>query len=272
MTRAGHDPAMDASVADQPGFRRLCMMIDLESYSKHDGPGQLAVQAALEEVLDKAARDAGLRRETWFRQDSGDGELAVLPATEPDVALVGTFPLALEKALGDLHRRDDLLLRLRVAINHGPAQLAAKGYAGAGVIEAGRLADARVVRTALARAPQARLVLALSERLFTDVVRGGYTPWRPSDFRRLPIEEEKFQGAAWVRVPGVDPGQLTPGPDRAEEPTEEPAGASVSQRATATNSTVLQSGRDITYAPHGTVTTIHGDLNMPYGHIGPRHG
>lgn len=272
MRRAGHDPAMDPSVANQPGFRRLCMMIDLESYSKRDGPGQLAVQAALDEVLDTAAREAGLHRENWYRQDSGDGELVVLPSGESDVALVGNFPPALEEALRTIHRRDDLLLRLRVAINHGPAQPAAKGYAGAGVIEAGRLADARVVRAALARAPQARMVLALSERLFTDVVRGGYTRWRPSDFCRLLIDEEKFRGAAWVRVPGVDPGEIAPDGAGSGETGDEPATATVSQRAMATNSTVLQSGRDITYVPHGTVTTVRGDLNMPFGHIGPRNG
>ena len=212
MSTLHHHPAMDESVAQQPGFRRLCIAFDVEGYRKRDGPGQHAVQAALAEVLDTAARDVGLDRQSWYRQDSGDGELAVLPPGESDATVVGSFPPALDAALSDLHRRDGLVLRMRVAIGHGVAQPAAKGYAGAGVIEVSSIADAQVLRTVLAGAQQARLVLALSDRLFTDVVRGGYTPLRAADFLRVPISEAKFSGTAWVRVPGVDPERLSVGP------------------------------------------------------------
>ena len=204
---------MNASVAHRHGFRRLCMMVDLEGYSRRDGPGQEGAQLALAEALDTAAAASGLRRNTWFRQDSGDGELAVLPAEEPEAVLVSAFPAAFDDALRRIHRRDGLLLRTRIAVHHGVAHPAAKGYAGAGVVEVARIVGADPVRRALASVPEARVVLALSQQVYSDAVVQGYSALQPSHFRRVGIADNEFRGTAWLAIPGVDPSRM-----RVDEP------------------------------------------------------
>ncbi|MGI9004064.1 MAG: hypothetical protein ACR2GH_20850 [Pseudonocardia sp.] len=264
---------MDAPATHEHGLRRLCLVVDLEDYRKRSGPEQAAAQAGLAKALDTAATVVGLRREAWYRQDAGDGELAVLPPAEPETILVSDFPAALNEALRAIHQRDGLFLRVRFAIHHGLAHSAAKGYAGAGIIEVRSIADAGPVRRALTAAREARMVVALSDRLFTDVVRGGYTHLRTTDFHKVRIDEEKFHGSAWVSVPGVDLATLEAYALTGDDSVPDGArSAQVSQNAAATHSTVLQAGRDLTHAPNSTVTTVHGDFHMPGGHIGPRHG
>lgn len=272
MTRPGEDPSMNPSTDRRHGFRRLCLVVDLEGYSKRTGPGQAAAQAGLAEALDAAAAACGVRRASWHRQETGDGELAVLPPDEPEALVVSAFPAALDEALRAIHRRDDLFLRIRLVMHHGIAHPAPKGHAGAGVITACRIAEAGTVRRALAAAPGARMVLALSDTLFTDVIGGGYTHLSSSDFHQVRIEEQKFRGSAWLALPGVDPSSIESslaGEDgsAAENPT-----AQIAQHVTADHSTVFQAARDITHAPNSIVTTVNGDFHMPGGHIGPRRG
>jgi hypothetical protein len=69
---------MDALPTERPE-RRTCLTIDLENYSRLDGPAQDAAQRGLSEALTAAAAEAGLERMGWLRQESGDRELAVLP-------------------------------------------------------------------------------------------------------------------------------------------------------------------------------------------------
>lgn len=254
------------------GLRRLCLRVDLEGYRRRDGPAQTVAQAALDTALSSAARAVGLDRNAWFRQEAGDGELAVLPPDVPEEAVVTAFPSALDEALRGIHRTRDLVLRTRLAIHYGIAQRAALGYSGDGVIEVSSIVDARVVRAVLAGAPEARLVLALSDRVFTETVRGGYTAWSPAAFRRVEITEAKFRGTAWLTVPGTDPARLVIEDGATDSIGEGDPPTAATQHVTATNSVVLQAGRDAAYAPHGSIVNIGRDLHNEGGHIGPSHG
>lgn len=207
------------AVTDWMSTRGTCVVVDLENYSSLDGVRQVQAQEALADVLARAAMRAGLRRPDWCRQPAGDGELAVLPATEPQADVVGTFPLALDALLREREAVSGLRLRVRMAIVDGRVTTAAMGFADHAVIAAGRMADAPPVRHALATSAEGRLVLALSAGLYRDVIRHGDTAIAPQQFRRVPIE--CIQSDAWITIIGVDPDELVPAAeDRPPDPTD----------------------------------------------------
>jgi hypothetical protein len=152
-----------------------------------------AAEPALEAVADNAAEAAGLRRHTWRRLTGGDSEFAMLPTTEPVVAVVDRYVRELNAELFRHNRRlrTEARLRLRVAIHFGPIARAA-------------LVDAAVLRAALAEAEEANLALLLSERVYVDTVASRVTSWRPGQFRQVRVRQQAFDEDAWLWVPNHD--------------------------------------------------------------------
>jgi class 3 adenylate cyclase len=173
---------------------RLLVAVDVEGYSKLDALDQSLVQSRLSDVLDVAARNAGLDRDLWYRQMRGDGELAVLP-TDADAAwVVAHFTGRLAEALADL-RAAGTPLRMRVAMHCGPLTAGAFGLVGDAPIVTCRLLDAKVVREALATADD-DLVLVISQQLHDDVVRTRFHELDPSRFRhtRFRVKSQVYSG------------------------------------------------------------------------------
>ncbi|MEU4743641.1 hypothetical protein AB0G02_24690 [Actinosynnema sp. NPDC023658] len=173
---------------------RLVVAVDVEGYSKLDALDQSLVQSRLSDVLDAAARNAGLDRGLWYRQVRGDGELAVLP-TDADAAwVVAHFTEQLAEALADL-RAAGTPLRMRVAMHCGPLTQGAFGLVGDAPIVTCRLLDAKVVRDALAAADD-DLVLVISQRLHDDVVRTRFHDLDPTRFRptRFRVKHQWYSG------------------------------------------------------------------------------
>ncbi|MCE6994050.1 hypothetical protein LZG04_04365 [Saccharothrix sp. S26] len=180
---------------------RLVVAVDVEGYSKLDALDQSLVQSRLSDVLDVAARKAGLDRDQWYRQVRGDGELAVLP-TDADAAwVVAHFTEQLVEALADL-RRAGTPLRMRVAMHCGPLTAGAFGLVGDAPIVTCRLLDAKVVRDALAGAED-DLVLVISQQLHDDVVRTRFHDLDPSRFRptRFRMKNQQYSGYLCTGAP-----------------------------------------------------------------------
>ncbi|WP_306750148.1 hypothetical protein [Saccharothrix yanglingensis] len=173
---------------------RLVVAVDVEGYSKLDALDQSLVQARLSDVLDAAARNAGLDRDLWYRQVRGDGELAVLPADADAAWVVARFTEQLARALADL-RAAGTPLRMRLAMHCGPLTAGAFGLVGDAPIVACRLLDAKVVREELATSDD-DLVLVISDRLFADVVRTRFHDLDPTRFRpaRFRVKSTRYSG------------------------------------------------------------------------------
>jgi len=185
--------------------RRLLISVDARGYGASDDRRQSAIQKALLDLLDEAAARATLARRTWLRQAAGDGELSVLPETEPEPCVVDDLVRELSAAL-TLHNEDfhaDARLRLRIAIHHGVAIRAANGFSGQGVVVVSRLVDSRPLRTAL-QISGADLAVILSRRVFLDTVVQRHTSLRAADFRKVRIQNKEYNEDAWIRVPGAD--------------------------------------------------------------------
>jgi hypothetical protein len=188
-----------------PFTRYLCLSVDAQGYSRRDDGGQSGLQRELVTLLDDAAAAVGLNRECWHRQGSGDGELALIPSSEPETVVVQDFTMTLARYLShrNMDRSGTERLRLRLAVDHGLARVDANGFAGATVVGVARMVDAQAVRAVLDQAVGAPLVQVLSDHLYHALVEAGHVG-STEEFRTISLRHKEFQAQAWVRAPGAD--------------------------------------------------------------------
>jgi len=189
--------------------RHVLISVDAKGYGGATARGHQRIQEGLLRVLDQAAERAGLARRTWTRQPGGDGELAILPPSEPEPKVVEDFPRALASALRvhnrDLHPR--FRLRLRLAVHHGVALPAPNGYAGDGPVAVSRLCDSRPLKDALA-ASGADLAVVYSRRVVDDVIRQELTGLSTEALREVRVVRKEFDEPAWIWIPEGDVNAL----------------------------------------------------------------
>jgi hypothetical protein len=163
--------------------------VDIAGFSRLHTAEQVAVQADLTKALEIAAAAAGLDRELWNVQVSGDGELAVLPPGIDGSRLVADYPRELERALAVINRtrRPAGRLRIRVALHHGPVAAGLLGPAGTAPIVVMRLLDTDALRDELRHRVHEDLVLIVSRELHDDVIRSRFRGLDPAAF--FPVEQ-----------------------------------------------------------------------------------
>ncbi|WP_432836661.1 hypothetical protein [Dactylosporangium sp. CA-092794] len=190
-------PAPAAAVVAEPplddledGAQRLCLAVDIESYSARSTFGHCDAQRRLVEALDAAAETAGVGRELWQSQPQGDGLLAVLPAALNPLRFVPDLLHELRIALKETNRfvRAEARVRLRLGLHLGLVVQAANGFGGSAVIAACRLRDCGPVRALLREDPVTDLVVAVSPAFYRDVVQEEPRHLRASDFRPVTVE------------------------------------------------------------------------------------
>lgn len=182
--------------------RHLCLAIDAKGYGGRDNVGQYDLQAQLPAVLAEAAQAAGLDRSAWQRQEQGDGEVALVPAAQPEPRVVDDLVRELDASLALLNhdRRSEARLRVRVAMHFGVAYKAPMGFAGEGVVVAARILNSSGLHQALEHEADANVVVAVSDRVYRDVVLPRHTSLREGDFFPVEINEKEYAGTAWIRV------------------------------------------------------------------------
>ncbi|WP_298560753.1 hypothetical protein [Streptomyces luteogriseus] len=232
--------------------RRLLLAVDAKGYGGVDVVTQREWQEAIRRLLEEAAQVAGLDWEQWVTQVGGDSVFAVLPQGASEPALVDPFMRQLEAGLRTFNRnrRDEAWLRLRAAVHFGTASPAANGFEGRAPVEIGRLLDSRVLKAALAAAPEAHLALAVSATVFNDVIGEAYTTIRPQEFREVRVAEKEYAGRAWIRVPGYDVASLDLG---VAGPGVEGSAGGAEAAAERSPSTPTASGDTVVHVINGTV-------------------
>ena len=206
--------------------RHLLVAVDAVGYGRGNDQDHFAMQSGIKAVLRDAAAAAQLDRDRWALQPAGDGELAVLPAGEPEPLVVDAYARQIDLRLSSYNSKlpPEHRIRLRMAVHHGSAMPAENGYAGRGVVAVTRLRDSPPVRDALASAPEAHLVLALTGQIFTDIVLQGHVSFAPADFSRALVQVKEFRDEAWIKVFGV-PAAAAPSPAPASTPVALPSAA-----------------------------------------------
>ncbi|MGW4059503.1 hypothetical protein ACWEGE_14535 [Amycolatopsis sp. NPDC004747] len=254
------------SVDELPPYRAL-LVVDTKGFGSSSGATQAMVAAAIPDVLSQAFARAGLR-EVWetalFPHGTGDGYgLGFDPRFLP--AVVSRFFDELQAVLAERDARlrsvaRSVRLRMRASLNVGPILEPDPGTTsaaalGTAVIATHRLLDAAPVRAVLERSDpdQTFLVVALSQRVFEDVLAGGYAKLPASKVVPAEVSVKEYRGTVHLYVPNPSGDLLRHGAggDHAEEPAEAlvpPA------------------------APGGTTNTITGTVSGTAFQIGQVHG
>jgi hypothetical protein len=194
---------MSDETVELPPYRAI-LVVDTKEFGSNSDVGQTALVQAIPEVVAVAFERAGLGhvwKEALFPHNTGDG-LGIGFDTRYLPAVVTRFFDELEKVLAE---RDSRLrtfsrstrLRMRASLNVGPILETDRGHdvaiVGKTVIATHRLLDAAPVRDILVRSDpdQTFLAVALSERVFEDVLASGYATLPPSRVvpRRVQIKE-----------------------------------------------------------------------------------
>lgn len=189
----------------------LCLSVDVQAYGRTNHIRQTQIQRDLVDLLDTAADAAGLDRGQWLRQAKGDEELCLIPASQPPHIVVGEFLTELDATL---RRRNGTSpsterLRVRVGIDHGPAQLGANGFVGDAVVRVSRLVNSAALRQALHLADTANLAAVIADVVYRDWIASGLSTTEPDRFRQVHLTEKELSTKAWLWVPGANVHELT---------------------------------------------------------------
>jgi hypothetical protein len=194
---------------------RAIFAVDTEKFTRNPSAWQPQLRDAITELLSSAFARCGLA-ELWearrFPQGTGDGYVFGVPDELAPFLLdplLDQLQAVLEEHDRRLRSQDrSLRLRLRVAINVGsvPDSGERRESIGTPVNDTFRLLDSESIRQELSNSnPDITLLAAIvSQRVFEDVVRAGYTPGLPPDRFQHVIAEvagKEFVQPAWIYVP-----------------------------------------------------------------------
>lgn len=204
--------------------------VDTEKFTRNPSARQPGLRDAITELLGSASARCGLA-ELWeartLAQGTGDGYVFAVPHQRASFLL---DPL-LDQLQEDLEEHDrrlrsedrSLRMRLRVAIHMGsvPDSGGQREGVGTPMNDTFRLLDSDPVKQELSHSNPGITLLAaiVSQRVFEDVVRAGYTPGLPPDRFRPVIAEvadKEFVQPAWIYVP--KPSRASDRPPRAAVP------------------------------------------------------
>ncbi|MFI7057435.1 hypothetical protein ACIBLB_35715 [Streptosporangium canum] len=226
------------------------------------------LSAMIPEVLEQAFSRCGQDRiwqEKRFPELPGDGYVfGIMPQYLPFLIhpFLDSLQTTLWERLSSLRALDRALtMRLRVSIHVGPVYDRGdplRDRKGKTTNDAFRLLDSDQLREAMAHAePDVTLVGAIiSERIFQDVVEGGYAAIHASQFRRVVAEvlDKNFRQDAWIYLPR--PTFLNGVPGAAGVHTTDKQAASTGEQATGASAVFHERvGQAFTGG------TFHGDFN-----------
>lgn len=217
--------------ASQSAFRRLCVAVDVESYSKRSRDEQLDVQNRLLWAMAQGCRVARVNPARCDRQDSGDGQILILPVGVDESAVLHGFVHGLLAALDRVNHPAGPAgrIRLKVAIGQGAVQVGATGFVAPAVVTVCRLRDSGELRSALAARKASDAAFIVTADLYRDLFAEGYGGLQAGDFRAVHVSrpDKGFAEDAWIQVPGALPrlGTVPAYPDASQLKRRQRSGA-----------------------------------------------
>ncbi|WP_326824623.1 hypothetical protein [Streptosporangium sp. NBC_01756] len=212
-----------------PPYRGL-FAVDCVQFSKNRSVNLPDLSAKIPYVLETALTRCGIPQ-VWerrrFPQGTGDGYIFGMKTkhipTLIDQVLPSLQDVLYELAPGFRAQERSLNLRLRASIHIGPVYDQGdvlRDRISEPTVYACRLLDSTPLRDALKRSePDVTLIGAIiSQRVFEDVIRSGYTELHETEFEHVTAEvtDKDFAQAAWLYIPRRS--RHTGRADPAEEP------------------------------------------------------
>lgn len=241
----------------EQAIHRSVMAMDIEGYSTRPNPVQHSLRAALYDLAEAAAGDAGLEWPQFGVQDAGDSILLFVEPTVPPFRLAGPYLRALDDRLAEHSRQvsAQYSMRLRVALHSGLVNRDAHGWYGDAVNLTARLLDAQPLREVLKTATRAHLAFIASELLYTEVISQHYRTIDTAAYQRVRFAVKHTDGlTGWVYVPGY----AAP-PELAAAPRQEHSAPEQRQERSAAESFPSAMTGGVAFLNSGNVT-VHGDV------------
>jgi hypothetical protein len=218
---------------------RAVMVVDAKGFSEQPSIEQSRINEEILRTLEASFSGARLTS-AWqlrrFPAHDGDGYILGLPAEYLPLLI---HPL-LESIQAELEQRNRrpwqrAPLRLRASLNVGPLPDTGGPADGVGrpMTETHRLLDSAAARQALHGADERVTLLAavVSQRVYEDVVEGGYCALHPTQFAAVEARSKNFAQRAYLHVPKPSGELLTSGlaeragPPLAATPQQRPGGS-----------------------------------------------
>lgn len=181
---------------------RSIVLIDIQGSARVNDYQQTQRRDWLLNTMRDAVGRLRLRWEDLDPADRGDGVLLLVPEDGATlVDLVIGLPAHLEGPLGEQARMSGGLTRLKVrmTIHAGLLRRSANGWNGAPLVHAARLVDAEAAKQLLERA-DAGLAVILSEWVFEQVVRSGFSRVKEHEYQQITVAGKETTTTAWVHL------------------------------------------------------------------------
>lgn len=194
-------------VKDGPVHRSI-VAFDVEGSTKRTNPDKGRLRRTLYDLVDRALKAAGIgSRHLEELADRGDGVLILVRPHDdvPKTVLIGRLIPALAALLAEHNAavaEPELQIRLRAVVHAGEVHGDNWGFYGDDIDVAFRLLEAPRVKQVLRDAPEAPLVLVISEEIWAGIVRHGYVGDGPFEQRvRVKVGERRRYGRVQLPVP-----------------------------------------------------------------------
>ncbi len=199
--------AMVPPLDDGPVHRSI-VAVDVEGSTKRTNPAKGKLRRILYDLLERALRTAGIGpRHLEELADRGDGVLILIRPYDdvPKTVLLGRLIPALTTLLAEHNAavaEPELRMRLRAVVHAGEVHDDGWGFYGDDIDVAFRLLEAPTVKRVLRDAPEAPLVLVVSEEIWAGIVRHGYVDGSLYQQRvQVRVGERRRRGRVHLPVP-----------------------------------------------------------------------
>jgi hypothetical protein len=188
-----------------PVYRSI-VAVDVEGSTKRTNPAKGKLRRILYDLLDRALKASGIGpRHLEELADRGDGVLILIRPYDdvPKTVLIGRLIPALTALLAEHNAavaEPELRMRLRAVVHAGEVHDDDWGFYGDDIDVAFRLLEAPTVKRALRDAPEAPLVLVVSEEIWAGIVRHGYFDDGPYQ-QRVQVKVGQRQRRGRVHLP-----------------------------------------------------------------------
>jgi hypothetical protein len=190
-------------------IRRLCLAVDVESYSGRTRAAQLDVQNRLLWMMVQACQAGGVTPARCDRQDSGDGQILLFPGGINEAAALPNAVLGLLTALHRVNNPPGAggRIRLRVSLGQGAIEIGATGFVAPAVVTVCRLLESSELRAELTASKASDAACIVTRDLYDDMFVHGYGGLPANAFKPVHISQpaKKFEADAWLAAPAQVP-------------------------------------------------------------------
>src|SRR4051812_32223505 len=170
-------------------IHRAFVIVDIEGFGRRADADQRWLRKQMYDMLKAALSDTGIDWAACDAQDAGDSIILLVPADVPKMLVTETFVAKLDHELAQYARRstEAVRLRMRVCLHAGEVSRDEHGWVGTDLNTACRLVDLQRVRDELTAAPEANLVLVVSDLWYRSVIQQDPVLLTHFAFERIPF-------------------------------------------------------------------------------------